>query len=143
VTKEPITQPENYRLLVDELPDPKAQRSRVVTFVLRYSIPVFFYPSNAEGAKLVWSIEQNKGKIYVTATNSGDRHARISALKLHEGNEVIAFGSGLTGYVLGRSTMRWAAPGKTHRLNTSNSVAISAQSDHGPINASLPAQTTR
>jgi fimbrial chaperone protein len=144
VTKQPIAKEESYRLFVDELPNPKAQRNRVVTFVLRYSIPVFFYSGNAEEAKLIWSIEQSGGRIHVAVTNAGDRHVRISALKIHEGNDaVMSFGNGLTGYVLGRSTMRWAVPGKTHRLNTSNPVVISAQSDHGPINASLPAQSIR
>ena len=144
VIKRPVSVEESYRLLVDELPEPKARQNRVVTLVMRYSIPVFFYPRDSAGAKLAWSVEQRGQSVYVSAANAGDRHARISALTLRDGNGTTAsFGNGLTGYVLGHSTMRWEAPGNTHRLGTGSSVVISAQSDSGPINASPSAQPAR
>src|SRR2546425_2088988 len=102
VTRRPVTNGESYRLLVDELPDPTTQRNRVVTLVLRYSIPVFFYPRDPAEAKLTWAVEQRNGRAYVSATNSGDRHVRVSTLKLSDGNgSAVSFGNGLTGYVLG------------------------------------------
>jgi fimbrial chaperone protein len=144
VTKRPVATGESYRLFVDELPEPKARENRVVNLVMRYSIPVFFYPRDTAEAKLAWSVEQRGQRIYVSATNAGDRHARISALTLHDGNgQAISFGNGLTGYVLGHSTMRWEAPGNIHRLGTGSSVAISAQSDSGPINAAPSAPPER
>jgi fimbrial chaperone protein len=144
VTKRPVSVGESYRLLVDELPEPKARQNRVVTLVMRYSIPVFFYPRDSVEAKLAWSVERRGQRVYVSATNAGDRHIRISALTLHDGNGTTAsFGNGLTGYVLGRSTMRWEAPGNSRRLGTGSSVVISAQSDSGPINASPSAQPAR
>lgn len=144
VAKQPVARSEDYRLLVDELPDPAAHRNRSINLVLRYSIPVFFSSREASDARLTWSVEQRNGRIYVAATNSGDRHVRISALKLQSRNGVIVpFGSGLTGYVLGRSVMRWAAPGKRHRFFAGNSVVISAQSDRGPIHAIASAQALR
>jgi fimbrial chaperone protein len=144
VIKQPVSAGESYRLLVDELPELKARQDRVVTLVMRYSIPVFFYPRDSTDAKLAWSIEQRGQRVYVSATNAGDRHARISALTLHDGSgPTISFGNGLTGYVLGHSTMRWQAPGNTNRLGTSSSVVISAQSDSGPINASTSAPPAR
>jgi len=144
VLKQPVSVGESYRLFVDELPDPKTRQNRVVTLVMRYSIPVFFYPSNAADAKLAWSVEQLGGRVYVSATNGGDRHVRISALTLRDGNgTTTSFGNGLTGYALGRSTMRWEAPGKARRLSAGNSVVISAQGDSGPINASPSVQPPR
>jgi fimbrial chaperone protein len=144
VTKRPIATGESYRLFVDELPDPKAQQNRVVTLVMRYSIPVFFYPPDTADAKLAWSVEQRSGRVYVSATNAGDRHVRISALMLRDGNGTTAsFGNGLTGYVLGRSTMRWEIPGNFHRLGAGSPIVISGQSDHGPINVSLSAPPAR
>jgi fimbrial chaperone protein len=144
VTKRPVAGGETYRLLVDELPDPKLQRNRMVTLVLRYSIPVFFYSREAAAAKLAWAIERRDGRVYVTATNSGDRHVRISALKIKDASgATISFGDGLTGYVLGRSSMRWVAPGQAHRLGAGSSVVISAQSDYGPISATSPVQAAR
>jgi fimbrial chaperone protein len=136
VTKRPISVGESYRLIVDELPEPRARQNRTVNLVMRYSIPVFFYSRDIANAKLVWSVEQRGGRVYVSATNVGDRYARIAALTLRVGKRTTAsFGNGLTGYVLGRSTMRWAAPASVHRLNAGSSVVISAQSDSGPINA--------
>jgi fimbrial chaperone protein len=144
VAKQPVSAGESYRLFVDELPEPTARQNRVVTLVMRYSIPVFFYPRDIAGAKLGWSVEQRDRRVYVSATNAGDRHVRISALTLRDGNGTTAsFGSGLTGYVLGRSTMRWEAPGNGYRLGAGSSVVISAQSDSGPINASPSAQPAR
>lgn len=144
VTKEPLSRGETYRIFVDELPDPNIQQNRTVTLVMRYSIPVFFYPHDTAAAKLAWAVEQRGGRLYVSATNGGDRHVRLSALKLRNGNETTAsFGNGLTGYVLGHSTMRWEAPSKTSRLGANSSVVISAQSDSGPVNASTSAQPAR
>jgi fimbrial chaperone protein len=144
VAKRPVSGGESYRLLVDELPDAATQRNRAVTLVLRYSIPVFFYPRDAAEARLTWAVEQRNGRAYVSATNSGDRHVRVSTLKLSDGNgTAVSFGNGLTGYVLGRSTMRWLAPANTHRLATGSSVVISAQGDYGPIHAWSSAQSAR
>jgi fimbrial chaperone protein len=148
VTKRPIEKGETYRLLVDELPDAKQQRNGAVTIVLRYSIPVFFYSLDAAEAKLAWSIEQRSGRMFVTATNNGDRHVRISALKLRTGDgTTISFGNGLTGYVLGRSIMRWSASNsalsKTSGIAAVGSIVISAQGDHGPISATASMQPAR
>jgi fimbrial chaperone protein len=144
VTKEPLSAGESYRLFVDELPDSAARRNRVVTLLLRYSIPVFFYPRDAAEAKLAWSVEQRSGRVYVSATNNGDRHIRISALTLRDDDGTVAsFGSGLVGYVLGRSTMRWTAAASTRPSRIGKSIVISAQGDFGPINASPSAQPIR
>jgi len=144
VSKRPVSQGETYRLFVDELPNPKTRRNQVITLVMRYSIPVFFYPPDVAKPQLAWSVEQRGGRVYVSATNGGDRHVRISALKLRDGNgTTAAFGNGLTGYVLGRSTMRWEAPGNTPRLGIGTSVVITAQSDYGPIDASPSAPPAR
>src|SRR5262249_15139266 len=135
VTKRPVAAGETYRLLVDELPEPKLQRNRMVTLVLRYSVPVFFYAREAANAKLAWAIERRDGRVYVAATNSGHRHVRLAALNVKDASgATISFGDGLTGYVLGRSTMRWAAPSQA-RLGAGSSVIIAAQSDYGPVSA--------
>ena len=144
MSTQPVSNGESYRLLVDELPDPATQRNRTVNLVLRYSIPVFFYSRDSADAKLVWSVEQRDGRIYVSAANNGDRHVRVSALKVQDATgATVSFSSGLTGYVLGHSLMRWAAPGKTHQFSIGNPVVISAQGDRGPIHAISTAQPAR
>lgn len=143
VAKRPLAGAEAYRLLVDELPDPKAKENGVVTLVMRYSIPVFFHGRESSEAKLAWSLEQRGGRAYVSATNSGDRHVRISALKLSRDEHHVSLGEGLAGYVLGRSTMRWPLPGALAHADGGHPIVISAQSDRGPINASASLHESR
>jgi fimbrial chaperone protein len=136
VSKTPVAKEETYRLFIDELPDAAGQRNRTVNLVLRYSIPVFFYHSDVAPPKLAWSVDHSGGKLSVVAKNSGDRHMRISALKLRDASgATVSFGNGLTGYVLGGSSMRWAAPPGS-RLTAGNPIVVSAQGDLGPINDS-------
>lgn len=136
LSKQPIAAEESYRLLIDELPDQKALSNRVINLVLRYSIPVFFLPANAEPAKLTWSVEQHNGRVQLSAVNEGDRHVRLAGLNVRDHNGThVSFGPGLTGYVLGRSTMQWTAPATSRPLAVDNSVEISAVGDTGPIHA--------
>jgi fimbrial chaperone protein len=144
LSKQPVAQGESYRVLVDELPDPSRQRHGTVAIVLRYSIPVFFYSAQAAAPKLTWSTAQRGGQVFVTATNDGDRHVRLADLKLDAGQgRNISLGNGLAGYVLGHSTVHWAVTNSKHRLGAGNAIAISAQSDSGPISASSTMQAAR
>jgi len=79
----------------------------------------------------------------VSATNNGGRHVRLSSLKLQGAHgQGISYGDGLVGYVLGNSTKSWPiANGKT--LGLGATVAITAQSDAGPISASATLQSAR
>ena len=44
VASTPVTARENYRVLVDQLPDPKAHRAGVVSILVRHAIPLHFEP---------------------------------------------------------------------------------------------------
>jgi fimbrial chaperone protein len=144
LAKEPVTGGESYRLLVDELPTPGAQQNHSVTLVIRYSIPVFFYSNDSAGGRVAWSLDNRNGHDYIVAENTGDRHVRISALAVRgAGGKSISFGAGLTGYVLGRSTMRWALPGKAAHLGADKHAIITAQTNLGPMNASPSPRPSR
>ena len=137
VTKTPVVGEESYRLLVDELPDPARKRNAAVNIVLRYSIPVFFVAGESSEPKLSWTIQPRGNRIYLIAANTGDRRVRISQLRLRDAKgATVSFGDGLTGYALGRSTMRWAVPRAPSTFSLSGAVMISAQGDRGPITAS-------
>ena len=141
VSKQPVAAEESYRLLIDELPDQKAQGNRVINLILRYSIPVFFFRPDAGAAKLKWSVEQRDGKLRVSAANDGDRHVRLAGLNIRDRNGTsISFGAGLTGYVLGHSGMQWATPVAPRKLAVDGSIVISAIGDAGPIHASPAAR---
>lgn len=137
----PVAGEESYRLLVDELPDPQRVQSGAVNLLLRYSLPVFFAAPDRGVAKLAWRVERKDGQLWLHAQNLGDRRIRISGLSLKNASgETVSLGSGLCGYVLGRSTMRWAAPKGVRGFGTGGTALISAQSDLGRIDASTLVQ---
>jgi fimbrial chaperone protein len=137
VSKTPVAKEETYRLFIDELPDAANQRNRAVNLLLRYSIPVFFYPASGAPASLTWSVDHSGGRLSVVAKNSGDRHIRVSNLKLKdEKGATVSFGNGLSGYVLGGSARRWVALPGNNRLNAGSPIMITAEGDVGPINTS-------
>src|SRR5262249_6478166 len=110
LAKDPVQAEEAYRLLIDEIPERPGAGQPAINFALRYSIPVFFVATSARPGAASWSIRQDAGRVSVTATNPGDRHIRIAGLNLRGGDGTsVSFGSGLTGYVLGHSTMTWTA----------------------------------
>src|SRR5688572_26924313 len=80
LSKQPITGEENYRLLVDQLPDVSQQKNGMVNLMMRYSIPVFFGATDKKNAAVAWSLSKKGDKLTVTAHNGGDRRLRISAL---------------------------------------------------------------
>ena len=143
VSKQPVEGEESYRLLIDELPDQKLQNNRVVNLILRYSIPVFFFRPDAAAPRLRWSVEQRDGKLRVSARNDGDRHVRLASLNVRDRNGTnFSFGSGLTGYVLGRSGMHWLTPVGTRKVAVDAAMVISAIGDAGPIHASPAARAS-
>ncbi|MDB5546414.1 MAG: gram-negative pili assembly chaperone, N-terminal domain protein [Hyphomicrobiales bacterium] len=125
-SRAPVKGEESYRLVVDEIPDANRVRNLGVNVALRYTIPVFFLSGEAAQPRLTWTVRSEKGKRMLVATNAGDKHLRISALKVGSTNVV----PGLAGYVLGHSSKKWELPGGA-------SGAISAESDAGRINASI------
>jgi fimbrial chaperone protein len=134
--KEPVVNEESYRLLIDEIPAAAAAQTATVKIALRYSIPVFFTAPAVAAPKLSWDLQQRDKKPAIVVSNAGSRRIRLAKLKFTDGKGGTAdFGDGLAGYVLGRSTRVFAVPAKAKGFGTGGVVAISAQSDIGPIDA--------
>jgi fimbrial chaperone protein len=139
-----VVDEESYRLVIDELPDARRKDGATIKIVLRHSIPVFFEPAGYSDPRLTWSVKHDNGRSYVVASNAGDRRARISRLRLKDAKgTVVSFGDGLTGYVLGHSSMRWAIPRGAKRLDIKRPIAISSVSDLGPIEAKSASEGAR
>ena len=133
VTKSPVAAEESYRIFVDQLPM-KGGPPQQVKLLIRQSIPVFFSQRQDEQPAVTWSIGYDGPRLMVTAKNSGERRSRISSLTLKDAaGRTIAFGDGLVGYVLGGSTMSWMAPSRPHGFGGGGSIALTAQSDTGPV----------
>lgn len=137
----PIASPETYRLIIDEISNRQSLQSRSVSLVVRYSIPVFFYPRNSAEAQLSWRVEKVGGRNFIAATNAGDQHIRLADVRLRSaGGKSASLGKGLVGYVLGGATMRWPAPTS---IVGAAAVSIIAQTNLGTIKASSIARTAR
>jgi fimbrial chaperone protein len=135
VSKAPVRKEENYRVIVDELPDPSRAKSGTVTLVVRYSVPVFFRNPDASAANVAWNLTRSGGNLMLTARNNGDSRFRLSNVVLKQGETKIGSKSGLVGYVLGGATMQWTI-GSAKSLS-GNAVTLQGLSDFGPFDAKV------
>jgi fimbrial chaperone protein len=137
----PVQSELSYRVFIDELPKPVDPRTvgQGVSMVLRTSLPVFVVDSKAF-AKLEWKVWQDTSGLHVDATNSGQRHAKITGLTVSpEGGAPLVFGAGLNGYVLAGSHKRFdlKLDAKTKLLAIGTALKLTAQDDHMPVEESL------
>lgn len=113
-------QPDNdgehaYRLLIDELPQGPATGGGAVSASLsvqmRYSIPLFTYGgAHSVIPHLSARVDMADGKRWLTVTNDGTGHARLTDLRVHGNAGNFMVKAGLIGYVLPGATMRWQLP---------------------------------
>ena len=116
------TQEQAYRLLVDELPSAQARPAQGLSFLLRYSIPVFVLPAGAttrkpgkqsltDAARLQANWRVDAGLLTLTVHNTGAQRVRLSQLRwLPESGPPIELTPGLLGYVLAGQQMQWTLP---------------------------------
>ncbi|MDX4073367.1 molecular chaperone [Brucella sp. NBRC 113783] len=142
-SKSPVKAEESYRLIVDELPYIAQRRSGTLNLVIRHSIPVFFSQPGTPDANPSWSVQRQSGGYRVTVNNTGNKRLRVFDLALQgAGGRAVAQRKGLVGYVLGQSSASWFIPG-TGGSRGGGSLAISAQSEAGPINVQASARGGR
>ncbi len=141
VAKTPLDGEETYRLLIDEIPDPRAQApSFGPRFAIRQSIPVFF-SDPAAAPRLSWAATVKNGKLHLKARNEGGRRVRISALNVrNESGGSLNYGDHFVGYVFGRSSEQWTASMPKKGFAPGGTITILAQSDNGPIKATAKIQ---
>ncbi|MGH6819739.1 MAG: fimbrial biogenesis chaperone [Methylocella sp.] len=141
VSKTPIDGEETYRLLVDEIPNPRASvPSFGPRFAIRQSIPVFF-TDPAAAPKLSWVAIVNNGRLLLKARNEGGRRVRISALNVtNESGASLGYGDNFIGYVFGRSSEQWTAAVPAKGFAPGGTITILAQGDNGPIKATAKIQ---
>jgi fimbrial chaperone protein len=137
LNKSPAAAEESYRLIVDEIPRAPKPGMAGIGFAIRYSVPVFFSKSGEE-TNLAWTARISKGHFIVQAANNGTRRARLADLKIISGNKALKFGSGLSGYVLGKSSRVWVA--NTKSIAPGSVIKIVAQGEHGPVEATATVQ---
>jgi fimbrial chaperone protein len=127
---------ESYRLIIDQLPDPKDRKPNAVNLLIRHSVPVFFSAAGTKKPQLTWTVKRGDGGFVVSATNSGGSRVRISDLGLKTQNgEELTKANGLVSYVLAGSTVQWRIASR--RKSYSGAATIVARSETGPIHAQV------
>jgi fimbrial chaperone protein len=141
VTKTPLRGEESYRVLVDQLPDPRGLAKSTVNILIRQSIPVFFKALRTIPPGVAWSLRLAGGRLLIGGSNSGDERMRVASLQLRDAaGTTVSFGNGLAGYVLGRSSMNFIIPNPPHGFGAQGTVSIAAESNNGPVHATAPLQ---
>jgi fimbrial chaperone protein len=139
VAETPVKAEESYRLLVDQLPKPVKGQGSQVSFLIRQSIPVFFAAEGSaesqERPLLNWSARLKGGNLVLSAANSGLRRVRLSRISVRTSGEASKPPEdGLAGYVLAGSSARWVRTAPKN-VAVGSRIIISAQDEHGPIEA--------
>lgn len=101
-----------YRLSIDELPPAEVQKNKL-QFLVHYSVPIFIQPAPQTdvSAELRWKVLRINDSNLLEVNNQGNGHAQLSAATFITVNgKRKEISSGLLGYVLPGSTMRWIIP---------------------------------
>lgn len=118
-----------YRILVDELPpvtgtvEPRAGDSAMgIKLQIRYSVPLFVSgkghwlkpradkrrdPASAAQTVLSWRTERQGNDHFLWVRNTGNAHARLTAVQWQKGEQTQTINAGLIGYALAGTQMRW------------------------------------
>lgn len=97
-----------YRVVINELP--VANEKGGLSFVLRYSIPVFVQAPGSVDAKPVlnWNLQRKDGQLMLDVSNKGNKHAQISDVQITDTTgQQHTLKQGLLGYVLPGMHMHW------------------------------------
>ncbi len=117
-----------FRLVVDQLPDPKSVEGGTAETRIRFTVPVFVDRDTAGSPALAWRLADDKLEV----VNSGGTTARIVSLEVKAASGTdVTVGHNTLRYVQGNSTIAWPI-GKGCSLGT---VTITAQIDGQTVDA--------
>lgn len=122
----------SYRVLFSELPQDQSSQAGVdVRILLRMNVPLFYASSAPDAAaRLHWTLQESPGSWTLETKNQGDRHVRITALRLTLKGYGPVQKKGLW-YVLAGAQRSWTFSHPPSALPAV--VTIQADTDHGTI----------
>lgn len=93
---------QQFRIIVDELPNPTVAPKKGISLLLRHNIPVFLNAEENPSAQLQWrGLAAAGGNTRIRISNTGQTRAQIARIWLEkDGKESAVLSGGLTGYVL-------------------------------------------
>lgn len=117
-----------YRLVVDQLPDPKSVQGGQAATRIRFALPVFVDRDTASAPSLAWRLKDDRLEL----ANTGGATARIVtvAMETLDGKDV-KLGENALRYVHGSSTIAWPIGGGC----SLGAVKIVAQIDGQAVDA--------
>lgn len=108
VAKQAVTKEESYRLLVDEVVDPRGTPGVGVAMQIRYSVPVFVLPAAPAAGAVKVTATSNRDTLSLNATNAGGLHAQLADVSVENAaGAVTPVTRGLLGYVLPGASREW------------------------------------
>lgn len=122
-----------WRLIVDELPPPRAGGAAGVAVPIRALVPVFLSPNLKARPQLAWSAARRNDGLVLTVANRGPVHERLSGLQLTAGGARVGGPDPLFGYVLPGTSRSWTVPGG----NGGGGLSVQGDGAFGPVKASL------
>lgn len=139
----PAQAEEAYRVIVNELPVAKDSKGGL-SFVLRYSIPVFVEAPGLVDPKpeLIWSLQHEDGRIVLDVSNHGRQHAQISDVRFTDASgRQHTLKQGLLGYVLPGRRMHWVLKAEAGTISTGGTLAARVNGESVSPTVSLDAGT--
>lgn len=122
----------SYRILFDQIPT--AATPGGVRIALRISIPVFALPAQTVRSKLTWQATATApGEAELVVSNAGNRHARLSALRITAGKGAISLEEAPNFYVLPGAVRHLHLKAIGDALKPGGTLRVSASSDEGDI----------
>jgi fimbrial chaperone protein len=93
-----------FRLVVDQLPDPKSVQSGQAATRIRFTLPVFVDRDTASASSFSWRLKDDRLEL----ANSGGATARVVTVAVKTlGGEDVTLGENTLRYVHGGSTIAW------------------------------------
>lgn len=128
----------DYRLLLEEVPQPAPKDFTGLQVALRLSLPVFVHPPKRARETLAWSAAwQSDGRLAVRLRNDGGTHVQVLDFDVRAaGAAAVTLHSSVARYVLPGSQAEWLLepPGNSARFDA---LRVSGASDQGGFNADL------
>jgi fimbrial chaperone protein len=126
-----------FRVFLQEVPN-AADTATGLRVALRLSVPLFVQPASAEVRALDWQWQTTSAGSTLQLHNNGNRHERISRLKVTDAKQRV---------LLNGSRLLYVLPGQTHSMslpdrNVSLPLSIDTTSDQGTEQHTLTQPTS-
>ena len=131
-----------YRMFLQEVPEtapvPAVDAGgSALRLLLRFGVPVFLKPAKALPESINWKASRNKDNtIALSLTNTGNRHLRVSEVKLESAGKSVAASN--FAYVFAGETYTWTL--KPDAPWQPGAAMVSARTDDGSVHAGLSLQ---